>query len=149
MEKHNILNSKRKKAAAILCIVLAAVVAGVVVMCSINSGKKIEFTAVKEGDIPREIEAQVLPEYRNLERALACSIDDKVYVVVTRGEKTTSGYSVNIKKMTMNDNRLEVYAAYSDPEEGKAVSQVLTYPYAVAVTDLETLPESIELRIMY
>lgn len=149
MEKHNILNSKRKKAAAVICIILAAAVVGVVVMCIVNSGKKIEFTAVKDGDIPREIETQVLPEYRNLERALACSVDDKIYVVVTRGEKTTSGYSVDIKKMNMNDNKLEVYAAYSDPEEGKAVSQVLTYPYAVAVTDLEALPESIELRIMY
>lgn len=149
MEKHNILNSKRKKAAAVICIILAAAVVGVVVMCIVNSGKKIEFTAVKGGDIPREIETQVLPEYRNLERALACSVDDKIYVVVTRGEKTTSGYSVDIKKMNMNDNKLEVYAAYSDPEEGKAVSQVLTYPYAVAVTDLEALPESIELRIMY
>lgn len=149
MEKHNILNSKRKKAAAVICIILAAAVVGVVVMCVVNSGKKIDFTAVKDGDIPREIETQVLPEYRNLERALACSVDDKIYVVVTRGEKTTSGYSVDIKKMNMNDNTLEVYAAYSDPEEGKAVSQVLTYPYAVAVTNLEALPESIELRIMY
>lgn len=149
MEKHNILNSKRKKAAAVICIILAAAVVGVVVMCVVNSGKKIDFTAVKDGDIPREIETQVLPEYRNLERALACSVDDKIYVVVTRGEKTTSGYSVDIKKMNMNDNKLEVYAAYSDPEEGKAVSQVLTYPYAVAVTNLEALPESIELRIMY
>lgn len=149
MEKHNILNSKRKKAAAVICIILAAAVVGVVVMCIVNSGKKIEFTAVKDGDIPKEIETQVLPEYRNLERALACSVDDKIYVVVTRGEKTTSGYSVDIKKINMNDNKLEVYAAYSDPEEGKAVSQVLTYPYAVAVTDLEALPESIELRIMY
>lgn len=149
MEKHNILNSKRKKAAAVICVILAAAVVGVVVMCIVNSGKKIEFTAVKDGDIPKEIETQVLPEYRNLERALACSVDDKIYVVVTRGEKTTSGYSVDIKKINMNDNKLEVYAAYSDPEEGKAVSQVLTYPYAVAVTNLEALPESIELRIMY
>lgn len=143
------LNSKRKKAAAVLCILIAAAVAGVVVMCVMNSSKKIEFTALEDKDIPREIESQVLPEYRNLERALACIVDNKVYVVVTRGEKTTSGYEVDINKMIMNDDKLEVYAEYSDPEEGKVVSQVLTYPYAVAQTELTSLPKSIELRIMY
>lgn len=149
MEKHKLLNSKRKKAAAVLCIILAAAIAGVVVMCVMNSSKKIEFTVLEDKNIPKEIETQVLPEYRNLERALACIIDDKVYVVVTRGEKTTSGYEVDIDKMIMNDDKLEVYAAYTDPEEGKAVSQVLTYPYAVAETELSSLPESIELGIMY
>lgn len=149
MEKHKLLNSKGKKAAAVLCIILAAAIAGVVVMCVMNSSKKIEFTVLEDKNIPKEIETQVLPEYRNLERALACIVDDKVYVVVTRGEKTTSGYEVDIDKMIMNDDKLEVYAAYTDPEEGKAVSQVLTYPYAVAETELSSLPESIELRIMY
>ena len=149
MEKHKLLNSKRKKAAAVLCIILAAAIAGVVVMCVMNSSKKIEFTVLEDKNIPKEIETQVLPEYRNLERALACIVDDMVYVVVTRGEKTTSGYEVDIDKMIMNDDKLEVYAAYTDPEEGKAVSQVLTYPYAVAETELSSLPESIELRIMY
>ena len=149
MEKHKLLNSKRKKAAAVLCIILAAAIAGVVVMCVMNSSKKIEFTVLEDKNIPKEIETQVLPEYRNLERALACIVDDKVYVVVTRGEKTTSVYEVDIDKMIMNDDKLEVYAAYTDPEEGKAVSQVLTYPYAVAETELSSLPESIELRIMY
>lgn len=149
MEKHKALNSKRKKAVAILCIAIAAAVAGVVVMCVMNSSERIEFTVLDDKDIPREIESQVLPEYRNLERALACIVDDKVYVVVTRGEKTTSGYEVDINKMIMNDDKLEVYAKYSDPEEGKAVSQVLTYPCKVARTELASLPESIELRIMY
>ena len=149
MEKHKLLNSKRKKAAAVLCIILAAAIAGVVVMCVMNSSKKIEFTVLEDKNIPKEIETQVLPEYRNLERALACIVDDKVYVVVTRGEKTTSGYEVDIDKMIMNDDKREVYAAYTDPEEGKAVSQVLTYPYAVAETGLSELPKSIELRIMY
>ncbi len=149
MEKHRLLNSKRKKAVAVLCIAIAAAVAGVIVMCVMNSSEKIEFTVLDDKNIPREIESQVLPEYRNLERALACIVDDKVYVVVTRGEKTTSGYEVDINKMIMNDDKLEVYAGYSDPEEGKAVSQVLTYPYKVAQTELAALPESIELRIMY
>ena len=138
MEKHSLLNSKRKKAVAVLCIILAAAIAGVVVMCVMNSSKKIEFTVLEDKNIPKEIE-----------RALACIVDDKVYVVVTRGEKTTSGYEVDIDKMIMNDDKLEVYAAYTDPKEGKAVSQVLTYPYAVAETELSSLPESIELGIMY
>lgn len=149
MEKHITLKSKKSKIVAAVCIFLAAAVMGVVVMCLINNSKKIEFTVLDDNNIPKEIQSQVIPEYRNLERALACIVDDKIYVVVTRGEKTTSGYEVRIDKMVMDNNNLEVYAEYADPEEGKAVSQVITYPYAVALTNLDSLPESIELRIMY
>lgn len=38
----------------------------------------------------------MIPEYRELERALGCLIDGKVYVIVTRGEKPTAGYEVSI-----------------------------------------------------
>ena len=56
-----------------------------------GGGKNIEFEEVSKDDIPKSIETEVIPEYRELERALGCLIDNKVYVVVTRGEKPTSG----------------------------------------------------------
>ena len=93
------------------------------------------------------------PEYKTLERALACCIDDDIYVIVTRGEKPTSGFKVAVDHMALEEqdgkSTLIVYAGFKDPDKKTAFSQIITYPTAVVRTDLKQLPEDIELRIQY
>ena len=64
-----------------------------------------------------------------LERALACLVDDKVYVLVTRGEKPASGYKVDIRKIKLESegekDKLIVYADFTDPGRDSSMSQVL------------------------
>ena len=48
--------------------------------------KKVDFEQLSKDNIPQSIETEVIPEYRELERALGCLVDGKVYVVVTRGD---------------------------------------------------------------
>ena len=119
----------------------------------IGKGKSIEFQQLSKDEIPKKIETEVIPEYRELERALACIIDEKVYVIVTRGEKPTSGYKVSIEKITMETEKgkknLKVNALFSEPEAGISQSQVTTYPYIVSLTELKVLPDNIELIIKY
>ena len=67
----------------------------------IGGSKNVEFNSIAKDKIPKAIETEVIPEYRELERALGCLVDGKVYVLVTRGEKPTSGYKVSIEKMTL------------------------------------------------
>jgi len=38
---------------------------------------------------------------------------------------------------------------FTEPPAGTAVSQIITYPYVVAETGLETLPDTIELVVKY
>jgi hypothetical protein len=135
-------------------ILVAAVVAWTIFNTGITSGsKKVEFQQLEKDDIPKTIETDVIPEYRELERALGCLIDGKVYVVVTRGEKPTAGYQVEIEDMTLEQTdegtHLKVNAIFIEPEDGVAVSQVITYPYAVAETELIALPDTIELIAKY
>ena len=42
-----------------------------------------------------------------------------------------------------------VEALFTEPPADKAVPQVITYPYIVAVTALEALPDTIELSVKY
>lgn len=116
-------------------------------------GKNIEFKNLSKDNIPKSIETEVIPEYRELERALGCLVEGKVYVVVTRGEKPTSGYEVSIEKMTLENKdgktNLKVEALFGEPKKDVAQSQVTTYPYAVALTKLSSLPDSIELISKY
>ena len=113
----------------------------------------VKFTCLTDKEIPRTIEKDVIPEYRDLERALGCLVDGKVYIVITRGEKPTAGYDLSIEKVklekTKSGSNLVVTALFTEPPEGETVSRIITYPYAVASTDHEALPDTIELNVRY
>ena len=142
-----------KKVILILAVLAIAAVAAVVFTTVMDRGQNVEFKVLSEKEIPQEISSDVIPEYRTLERALACVVDEKVYVVVTRGEKPASGYKVDIRKMKIEKEEgketLIVYADFCDPSKGESISQVLTYPVKVAETGLKKLPDEIELRVQY
>ena len=114
---------------------------------------KVEYQVLKDTEIPAQIASQVVPEYRQLERALACIVDDKVYILASRGAKPTSGYEIAIDKMTLAEesgkSTLTVYCQFKDPKPGAALTQAVTYPLQVAESSLEMLPDQIELRVQY
>lgn len=140
-------------------LVIAAV-AGSIILCAAFAALKffsgeqaVGFEEMKERQIPKDITSEVVPEYKTLERALACMVDEDVYVVVTRGEKPTSGYGVSVDRMAVEEKdgktNLIVYALFDDPQQETAISQIITYPLCIVKTDLEKLPDTIELRIQY
>lgn len=142
-----------KKGLIIIGVIVIVLAAALLVVTMLKGEKSVEFKTLSERNIPQEISSEVIPEYRTLERALACVVEDKVYVVVTRGEKPTSGFKVYIDKMKLEEkdgkNNLVVYADFKDPDKKTALAQVLTYPSQVAKTELKKLPDEIELRIQY
>ena len=152
MRKLNCIKKQGKKWIVISAVALALTVVAVGVLFT-GKGQSVEFKILNENEYPKEISNEVIPEYRSLERALACIADKKVYVVVTRGEKPASGYKVDIDKMKLEENEgksvLVVYAAFKDPAKNDSMSQVLTYPVKVAETQLKKLPDEIELRVQY
>ena len=137
-------------------LIFALFISALIIYLSIGRGESeqsVQFKTLEEKKIPADITADVIPEYKSLERALACKIDDDIYVIVTRGEKPTSGFGVMIDKMVLEEKEektnLIVYAAFDDPQQETAISQIITYPVSVVKTDLKRLPDSIELRIQY
>lgn len=135
---------------AIIIIAIAAVVAGMMIF---EGDEKVSYKVLGESEYPQQIANQVIPEYRALERALACVIDDKIYVIASRGEKPTSGYEIAIDKMAISEEEgvktLKVFTVFRDPQPGTALTQVLTYPLQVVETDLAYLPDQIELKVQY
>jgi len=118
-------------------------------------GKGIEnvgFDTINPENMPRQI-TEVLPNYRMKEKALVAKINDEIYVVVTRGEKNTAGYDVEIDKLTLCDvdgeKVLTVYAKYTDPKPGNVTAQILTYPFTVVKTDMQELPQKVILEKEY
>lgn len=148
--------SKRTLIVTGAVVAVCALVWGALSMGLFGGGlgsKKVSFEQLAKDKVPKSIETEVIPEYRELERALGCLIDGKVYVVVTRGEKPTAGYSAEIEDIRLEKGKkgsnMKVHVLFKEPKEGEAVSQIITYPYSVAKTDLTKLPDTIELIVKY
>ncbi len=156
MEK-NSKNPKRTSRLRVVIIAVIVVSAAILALTAvprlINGEESVSFQEVEDEKIPAEISSEVLPEYKTLERALACVSGDDVYVIVTRGEKPTSGFGVQIDKMIVekkdDDKTLIVYSKFDDPDKETPISQIITYPLCIVKTDLTYLPDNIELRIQY
>jgi len=119
----------------------------------IKGDDSVEYRVLSEKEVPVEITENILPEYKKLERALACSIDDKIYVIVTRGEKPTGGFRVDIDKLVLSKEddtkKLTVYVIFEDPTQDDIVTQVITHPYQIVEAELKELPDEIELKVQY
>lgn len=113
---------------------------------------QLKFQSIELEEAPEKIQ-ELIPRYLSEERALACKIDGKIYIVVTRGEKNTAGYSAGLEKIEKiksdKNFNLVVHAKYKDPKPDEMVAQIITYPVTVVKTELEGLPDKIKLEVDY
>lgn len=113
----------------------------------------IKFKALDMEEVPEKI-MEMLPKYVMEERALTCKYRDDIYVIVTRGEKKSHGYFVDIEKIvkekyTKENFDLVVYAKYIDPNPNEVLPQEYDYPVIVVKTNLKSMPDQIHLDIEY
>ncbi|WP_026476660.1 protease complex subunit PrcB family protein [Alkaliphilus transvaalensis] len=136
----------------IVLIVLVAAITRCVPRFFSGGEQTVNYVIVEDESVPDSLK-EIISRYKMLERALATTIDDQVYVIVTRGEKLTAGYEVDIEKMQIvkeeDEEKLVVYALFTDPKQGELVAQVITHPYVIAKTDLKELPKKIELQARF
>ena len=118
-----------------------------------GSDNLVKFKVVDEEEIPDQI-TEMLPKYLMEERALTCKYKDDIYVIVTRGEKNSKGYLVDIEEITKEKYTKEVYdlvvyAKFLDPDPNEIVDQEYDYPFIVVKTNLKVMPEEVHLDIDY
>ena len=104
----------------------------------LDSSKPVDFIMVQREDIPDKI-LDIMDKYEDQERALAVKLNDKIYVIVTRGEKE---HGIEIDKITMDTAEekavMTVDITYKDKDK--------SYPFVVAETNLKSLPDKIQLN---
>lgn len=113
----------------------------------------IKFKEVDSEDIPEQI-VEMLPKYIMEERALTCKYNEDIYVIVTRGEKKSKGYDVEIEKILeekLDKERFDliVHAIFEDPNIDEVLPQEYDYPYTIVKTKLKEMPEKVHLNIDY
>lgn len=119
----------------------------------VKSNGEVKFETMDKEDLPAEV-AEALPKYMMEERALTAKYKDDIYVIVTRGEKKSMGYFVDIDSIVMESYGEEkfdliVYAKFVDPSPNEIVSQEYDYPMIVVKTNLKTMPQAVHLDVEY
>lgn len=105
----------------------------------LDESKPVDYVMVQKNEIPDKI-LDMMGKYENEERALAIKMDNKIYVVVTRGEDKEHGIEIQSIKVSTQEGKkvMKVDVVHKDKEE--------SYPYIVVETNLNDLPERIEIN---
>lgn len=114
---------------------------------------EIKYKIVETEEIPEKIK-DMLPTYIMEERALSCKYEGDVYIIVTRGEKKSKGYGVEIEKLVKENVEkdkfdIKVYANFEDPKPDDVLPQEYSYAYTIVKTKLKDMPEKIILDVEY
>lgn len=122
-------------------IIMALIIGGFIVIPSIfmEQSKPTDYTILQREAIPEKI-LDMMDKYVNEERALAVKLNDKIYVVVTRGNDKNHGIEMDKIDVVNKDNKniMRVKIVYKEKEK--------SYPYIVVETNLNELPDLIELN---
>ena len=122
-------------------IIMALIIGGFIVIPSIfmEQSKPTDYTILQREAIPEKI-LDMMDKYVNEERALAVKLNDKIYVVVTRGNDKNHGIEMDKIDVIKKDNKniMRVKIIYKEKEK--------SYPYIVVETNLNELPDVIELN---
>lgn len=105
-----------------------------------NGGNPSEnYYRLDEKDLPEEI-SEWINNSLNMNLGQKRVYDDKLFILVTYGEKPTGGYSVDITKVEITETEIQVDVNFKSPKEGDIVTQAVTYPYDMVVTSAVDLP---------
>lgn len=122
-------------------LLLILVIGGFIVIPNMfmEKSKPVDYTIVQRESIPEKI-LDMMDKYTDEERALAVKLNEKIYVIVTRGKDNEKGIEMNKIEMVQEDdkNLMKVKISYKEKEK--------SYPYIVVETNLTDLPENIELN---
>ena len=122
-------------------IIMALIIGGFIVIPNMfmEQSKPVDYTILQREAIPEKI-LDMMDKYVSEERALAVKLDNKIYVVVTRGDDKNHGIEMDKIDVVKQDDKniMRVKVVYKDKEK--------SYPYIVVETNLNELPDSIELN---
>jgi hypothetical protein len=122
-------------------IILALILGGFLVIPGmfVEKTKSIDYTVLQREAVPEKI-LDMMDKYTNEERALVAKMGSKIYIMVTRGEKKFGIEMDSIEKFDEEGKEVvRVKAKYKNKED--------SMPYLIVETNLENLPDRVELEI--
>ena len=101
--------------------------------CRLFKNEEVKDNGKTTTEVPTEIKNWI-ENSKKIFLGQAYEYEDKLYILVTYGEKPTGGYTVEVVNIDDKPETLEITVKFSEPEPGQMVTQAITYPY-----DLKTI----------
>lgn len=92
--------------------------------------RDIDFTVVKEEDIPEELMTQI-KEKETTPLKLTFADQGALYIAEGYGEQPTSGYSIEVKECFETKNAIYLHTNLLGPTKEERIVEKATYPYIV------------------
>lgn len=126
----------RKKLAALIALVCCLFLC---IGCTdLQSGKhtqrNLEYTVVKEADIPDELMKQILEAKEEVFK-LTYQDGEYLYIASGYGEQKTGGYSMSVEELYALDHAIIYKTKLIGPAKGEIVNKTVSYPYMVVKTE--------------
>jgi|GEM_PF-2422963 len=102
----------------------------------IKSNLKGKVLIVEEEYLPQEIK-EWFDSFENKEGAYVYQHPDETFIKISAGEKPTGGYSLDYREFTEKEYPVEIVVELTEPKEGDAVTEALTYPSLILKVDSE------------
>lgn len=99
-----------------------------------EKGKSLDFTVMKESEIPEELMKHIDEKKANEFKFTFYNQEKKdfLYIVVGYGKQPTGGYSIAVEDLYLTDNSIYIDTSLVGPAKDDVVTQAITYPYIVA-----------------
>ena len=101
--------------------------------------QKLDYTVVKEEDMPREIQA-LIEERKEQEFQMAYQSGNELYLVKGYGQQEGGGYSIQVEALSMTENALELKTKLLGPSGEEDQPPEPSYPYIVIKMEYRDLP---------
>lgn len=92
--------------------------------------RDIDFTVIKEEDIPEELKTKINDSEKQVFK-LTYADQGALYIAEGYGEQPTSGYSIEVKDCFETKNAIYVHANLIGPSNEEKIVEAKTYPYIV------------------
>lgn len=92
--------------------------------------RDLEFTVVKEEEIPEELKVQIEQKQESRFK-LTYKTEEYLYIASGYGAQETGGYSICIKELYLTENAIYLKTELSGPQKGENVSKGMSFPYIV------------------
>ena len=92
--------------------------------------RDIDFTVVKEEDIPEELMTKI-KEKETTRLKLTYADQGALYIAEGYGEQPTSGYSIEVKECFETKNAIYLHTNLIGPSKEERIVEKATYPYIV------------------
>jgi hypothetical protein len=91
-------------------------------------------------NIPKEVREWAKQNFQE-EYKGTTHVNGSTYVLIARGQSSSSGYGVNLTEVVEHDNKVVVHAKYTNPEPGMSYLTLITYPAVLIKIDQEVSKE--------